>query len=213
MESEIELKEFNMSTKDIADIVDIKHYKLLEKLEGTKDGKTKGIIPTFTAHEIVVSKYFIESIYLDSSGKENKCYLCTKMGCEFLANKFTGEKGVVFTARYVEKYNAMETALIKNKYELLLEENNEQIHRLEMCIGIHDRHTKMYIRYIKNKLGIVRANKDYLMIKNNLFKKFAVDKWEDLALIDQDKIFNNIDGCIKLIEGYKQLEIDLKEKK
>ncbi|APF21446.1 hypothetical protein [Clostridium butyricum] len=99
------------------------------------------------------------------------------------------------------------------KYEMMIEQNNEQIYRLEMCIGIHDRHTKMYIRYIKNKLGITRINKDYLMIKNNVFRKFGADKWEDLALIKQDEIFSNIDSCIQLIEGYKQLEMNMKGEK
>nr|DAN05304.1 MAG TPA: regulatory protein [Caudoviricetes sp.] len=200
-----------MDTREIAKIVNMTHDKLIRKLEGSTD--RKGYIEILTNAQMGVSKYFIESSYVDSSGKENKCYECTKMGCEFLANKFTGEKGVIFTAKYVERYNTMETLIKKNRYEVLLEQNNEQIHRLEMCIGIHDRHTKMYIRYIKNKLGIIRANKDYLMIKKNLFKNFGIDKWEDLALIEQDKIFSNIDSCIQLIEGYKQLEMNMKGEK
>ena len=55
-----------------------------------------------------LSDYFIPSTYKDASGKENKCYEVTKMGCDFLANKSTGEKGVLFTARYVKRFNEME---------------------------------------------------------------------------------------------------------
>lgn len=33
------------------------------------------------------------------------------MGCEFLANKFIGEKGIIFTARYVKKFHEMEQAI------------------------------------------------------------------------------------------------------
>ena len=33
------------------------------------------------------------------------------MGCELLANKMTGEKGILFTARYVKKFNDMEKAI------------------------------------------------------------------------------------------------------
>ncbi|MNP18477.1 Phage regulatory protein Rha [compost metagenome] len=95
-----------ISSLDVAEMMEIKHYQLLEKLEGTKT--VKGIIPTMTDHKIVVSEYFIESSYKDTSGKNNKCYELTKMGCEFVANKFTGEKGVLFTAKYVKRFNEME---------------------------------------------------------------------------------------------------------
>ena len=36
--------------------------------------------------------------------KTYKCYECTKMGCELLANKLTGEKGILFTAKYVKRF-------------------------------------------------------------------------------------------------------------
>ena len=100
-----------IDSREVAEMLESKHYKILEKLEGTKDSKTKGIIPILAAHDFVVSNYFIESSYKDKSGKENKCYLCTKLGCDFLANKFTGEKGILFTAKYVERFNEYEKRL------------------------------------------------------------------------------------------------------
>ena len=102
-----------IDSREVAEMLESKHYKILEKLEGTKDSKTKGIIPILAAHDFVVSNYFIESSYKDKSGKENKCYLCTKLGCDFLANKFTGEKGILFAAKYVERFNQMEEELKK----------------------------------------------------------------------------------------------------
>ncbi|KPU43008.1 phage regulatory protein Rha [Oxobacter pfennigii] len=98
-----------IDSREVAGMTEFKHYQILEKLEGTKT--VKGIIPTMTDHKIMVSDYFIESSYKDASGKENKCYLFTKMGCEFIANKFTGEKGILFTAKYVKRFNEMEQAL------------------------------------------------------------------------------------------------------
>jgi Rha family phage regulatory protein len=52
--------------------------------------------------------FFIESTYQDAKGEPRKCYLITKQGCEFIANKLTGAKGAQFTAAYVTKFNAME---------------------------------------------------------------------------------------------------------
>ena len=69
----------------------------------------------------MVSDYFILSSYKDSSGKENKCYNITKLGCDFLANKFTGEKGILFTAKYVKRFSEMEEQLKpKSSAEMLL---------------------------------------------------------------------------------------------
>lgn len=103
--NELQIKNQTIDSREVAEMMEMKHYQILEKLEGTKT--VKGIIPTMTNHKIMVSEYFQKSTYKDGSGKENPCYLFTKMGCEFIANKFTGEKGVIFTAKYVKRFNEM----------------------------------------------------------------------------------------------------------
>lgn len=55
--------------------------------------------------------FFIESSYEAGTGKPYKCYLITKKGCDMVANKMTGEKGVIFTATYVTKFDEMEKRL------------------------------------------------------------------------------------------------------
>ena len=54
------------------------------------------------------SSFFIESSYINTQNKEMPCYLISKMGCEMVANKLNGEKGVLFTAAYVSRFNEME---------------------------------------------------------------------------------------------------------
>lgn len=54
------------------------------------------------------SDFFILSSYIDNQNKKQPCYLLTKMGCEFVANKLTGMKGILFTATYVSEFNRME---------------------------------------------------------------------------------------------------------
>lgn len=103
-----------ISSLEVAEMMGIKHYQVLEKLEGTKT--VRGIIPIMTDHKIMVSDFFLESSYKDISGKVNRCYELTKMGCEFLANKFTGEKGVLFTAKYVKRFNEMEQQVYRPSY-------------------------------------------------------------------------------------------------
>ena len=52
--------------------------------------------------------FFIESTYQNSQNKTQPCYLLTKQGCEMVANKMTGEKGILLTAEYVQAFNKME---------------------------------------------------------------------------------------------------------
>ncbi len=98
-----------IDSREVAEMLEMKHYELLKKLEGNT--KQVGIIPTLTKGNFPVSDYFIETTYKDSSGKTNKSYLFTKMGCEFIANKFTGEKGILFTAKYVKRFNEMQQVI------------------------------------------------------------------------------------------------------
>lgn len=101
-----------INTVEVAEMMEVPHAEILKKLEGTTkvDGsiKTKGIIPVLNEGNFPVVDYFIKSSYKDRKGEERPCYDCTKMGCELLANKFTGEKGIVFTAKYVKRFNEME---------------------------------------------------------------------------------------------------------
>lgn len=53
------------------------------------------------------SDFFVESSYLNSQNKEQPCYQITKKGCEMIANKMTGKKGIQFTATYVNAFNIM----------------------------------------------------------------------------------------------------------
>lgn len=106
-------EELTLTTIDIADMMEMRHDRILRKLEGqdVRGKHSEGIIEVLARHNLGASDYFIPSTYKDGSGKENKCYKVTKLGCEFLANKFNGEKGIVFTARYVKRFHDMEQAL------------------------------------------------------------------------------------------------------
>lgn len=100
------------------------------------------------------SDFFIPSKYKDSSGKENKCYQVTRKGCEFLANKFTGEKGVIFTARYINRFHEMEeeirsmpaagrrrvTFLQEIKAAERVTKGMSQDQKLELYKSIYERH-------------------------------------------------------------------------
>ena len=104
-----------MDSREVAEMMEKTHAEIIQYLEGLnyKDGRVKitGIIPTLEqSGDLQVADYFIESTYNDR-GRIKKCYLITKMGCELLGNKLQGAKGILFSAKYVERFNQMERML------------------------------------------------------------------------------------------------------
>ena len=95
--------ESRISSREVAEMMETRHDVLLKKIDT--------INKDFTAHKIVVSKYWIESSYVDRSGKSNREFQITKKGCECLAHKTTGTKGNLFTDKYMDKFEAMEKVL------------------------------------------------------------------------------------------------------
>lgn len=95
-----------LTTLDIAEMMDMQHKNVLKKLEGDK--KQEGIIEILNRLEMEPVNYFIKSSYMDAKGEERPCYNLTRKGCEFLANKFQGEKGIIFTAKYIDRFHQME---------------------------------------------------------------------------------------------------------
>lgn len=93
-------------SRDVAEMTGVRHGHLLEKIDGYVD-----IISRSTEPKIRLSDFFIESSYQDTTGRTLKCYLLTRKGCDMVANKMTGEKGVLFTAAYVTRFEEMEKKL------------------------------------------------------------------------------------------------------
>jgi len=92
-----------IDSREVAEIVGKRHDHLIRDINNYI--KT---IEKITAPNFGVSEFFLVNTYKDSTGRTLPCYLLTKMGCEMVANKLTGEKGVLFTAMYVKKFNDME---------------------------------------------------------------------------------------------------------
>ncbi|PEV99799.1 Rha family transcriptional regulator [Bacillus cereus] len=55
--------------------------------------------------------YFQKATYLDLKGERRRKYLLTRKGCELVANKMTGEKGILFTVAYIDRFHEMEKAV------------------------------------------------------------------------------------------------------
>ncbi len=95
------------------------HYidsREVAKLVGKEHNHLRRDIRKYTAHLDAsnfghISEFWMESSYIDTSGRTQKCYLITEKGCEFIAHKLTGQKGSEFTARYIDRFHEMKGAL------------------------------------------------------------------------------------------------------
>jgi len=94
-----------VDSREVAVAIGKNHKDLLRDIRGYVK-----VIGKFTERNFAPSDFFLENTYFDSTGRELPCYLLSKLGCELCANKLTGEKGVLFTAVYVAKFNEMEVA-------------------------------------------------------------------------------------------------------
>ena len=61
------------------------------------------------------------------------CYEVTKIGCDFLANKFTGEKGILFTAKYVKRFNEMERGQVPKDFPSALRAYADEVERRQIA--------------------------------------------------------------------------------
>lgn len=84
----------------VAEALKMQHKDLLRKIRQYEE--------ILASAKMRSPNFFIPSIYHDAQGKERGCYMLTKKGCEMVANKLNGEKGVLFTAMYVDAFNKME---------------------------------------------------------------------------------------------------------
>lgn len=83
------------------------------KIEAVKDNERKNARVEYGF--IDLDEFWIDSTYLDKKGESRPCYNITKKGCEFIAHKCTGQKGVVFTARYINRFHELEENANKNR--------------------------------------------------------------------------------------------------
>lgn len=72
----------------------------------------RGYIQIFENSNLNFLNFFIPSFYkVEGNNKTYDCFHLTRKGCDMVANKMTGEKGVLFTAEYVTKFDEMEKHL------------------------------------------------------------------------------------------------------
>ena len=177
---------FVIDSREVAEMMGKTHSALLKDLQGSKDGKSIGIIPTLEKSNFDLSNYFIESSY-KAGTKEYKCFLCTKLGCEMLGNKQQGEKGILFTAKYVKRFN---------EYEKRLQELSMPSYAIEDPIKRAERWIEEYKEKVKLEHTIKEITthaltiEDSRLVINRLVRKIATEVYHGKFQNCWDALYN-----------------------
>ena len=207
-----------LDSREVAEMVDMEHKLLLRKIYGSKD--RNGYITILSKNQMEPAKYFIESTYIDAQGKERKNCQITKIGCELIAHKITGEKGILFTARYVEKFHAMEEQLQETTIALKVKGLENQVKKLEKV----NKELEKSTQEAKNMMKLSHKNKlDFnRMIKSVVANKeeektlkawvLAVNnaaQWQDIPVCKYQKVAQDILNIAPLVstKTFEQLKL------
>lgn len=193
-----------VDSREVAEMVGMQHKHLLEKVRNYEH--------ILLSRNLGSVEFFIPSEYQDTTGRTLKCYLLTKKGCEMVANKLTGEKGVIFTARYVEAFNAMETNQLQlqnlspelqfmiqteikdRQQDKLLQQHEERFNQIESNLPITPYECNLISREVK--LRIKKIIDEYNLVLNSKQRR---------------KLFNEIKHDATIIAGVSQYNHILKK--
>lgn len=129
--------ELYTDSRDVAAMTDKRHDHLIRDIESYKEVILQN-------PNLGIVDFFLESTYLANNNNRYKHYLLTKKGCDMVANKMTGEKGILFTAMYVDQFHKMEDHIKSQRYKVpsspmealemmfsIQKESREEVKRLE----------------------------------------------------------------------------------
>lgn len=88
-----------VESREVAQMIEKDHKHLMRDIRGYIN-----IIDE--SPSLDYQEFFLESNYVTVQKKLQPCFLLTRKGCDMVANKMQGSKGVLFTAQYVTAFEA-----------------------------------------------------------------------------------------------------------
>lgn len=209
-----------VDSRDVSEMVGKRHTDLLRSIDG--------YVEVLENAKMRSRDFFMESNYkTEGNNKAYKKYLLTRKGCDMVANKLTGEKGVLFTAIYVTRFEEMQEQLKKQtavptdpfgQIELLAvgtSNLNKRVSSLEQVVE-----KQLTIDYGQQRvIDKAKARRIYFLLENghvneavhdstrklfgllgrNLKDAFNVNSYRDILKKDFNEALNFINGWRPMI--------------
>lgn len=166
-----------VDSRDVARILGKHHHHLIRDIRGY----VKAIMEE--PNLVTPKEFFVEDIYhVDNSNKEYVRYILTKKGCDMVANKMTGKKGVLFTAAYVDAFHKMKKTIstgnvldvIDPRFAAMIPKNfSECLRAYAEEVDQHEK-TREVLEKTTNELNGVRPKALYYdeLVDTNLLTNF-----------------------------------------
>lgn len=185
MENQVEIiKQVNdqdvVDSRDVAKMIRKRHTDLVRDIRRYISDMSQNA-------KLRSDDFFIESSYQAGTGKNYTCYLLTKQGCEFVANKLTGKKGTIFTATYVGLFNeyqkehneALEGHLLKD--ELAIRKDELEYHR-DYLIQMERQNANNEVKNLISIADRMENRHDRNLILNEALNKSVMPVAQPLSL-------------------------------
>ena len=181
---------FYADSRQVAELVDKRHSDLCRDI-----AKYADIVSTNA--ELRSLDFFIESSYVDKKGETRKCYLLTKKGCDMVANKMTGEKGVLFTATYIDKFYEMEHRLKSGTAKpldesktkrLAIMERNAKVREAALWAKLAEGSSGTYQQVCKAYAANTLAEKDVVILPKATEKTYSATEIGKMLGVSKQKI-------------------------
>ena len=108
--------DYTISSTEVAQMIGKEHSKLLKDIRRYKEQIAEANFGLGDESKISLVDFFTETTYMDANNQLRPSYNITRKGCEFIANKLTGTKGTMFTAKFINRFHEMEDTLVNRKY-------------------------------------------------------------------------------------------------
>ena len=169
-----------MDSRDVAKMISKTHAHLMRDID-------RYINDMEHDPKLDSAQFFLESSYIDPNKRERPCYLLTKQGCEFVANKLTGKKGTIFTATYVGLFNeyqkehnkALEGHLLKD--ELAIRKGELEYHR-DYLIQMERQNANNEVKNLISIADRMENRHDRNLILNEALNKSVMPVAQPLSL-------------------------------
>ncbi|MCP1226000.1 Rha family transcriptional regulator [Sebaldella sp. S0638] len=170
-----------VDSREAAKVLGVRHSDLLRDIEK--------YIVTFENSENAILRsqdFFIESSYTtDGNSKDYKNYLVTEKGCEFISHKRTGQKGILFTATYINGFHAMKDALRNPVVGLLPQSYPEALRALAVEVEAKE---KLMLENKELEIQLDRSQEYYSIKRVAILNgvDWRVFSWRDLKEASED---------------------------
>lgn len=161
---------------------------------------------------------FIEDVYKDDYGREQREYLLTRDGFSFMVMGFTGAKADIWKLKYIEAFNKMETAIkdvyhisetaivnniMNNLEEKIFTNIDERLSKYEDNYRPTHANKINLNGYIKRALGEFVENEEVDLVKDRILLSLNASAWQDIPYEKLSSSMHLVDESIRAVKSFR----------